>query len=92
MLRPYSHVLWAFVLVFVNDVKSGRVESQMYYYVVAIALANLIQACVVLPLFMNLILPFYLILDMFETAINVWSDACVTLAVSKDIESSGLET
>jgi Na+/H+-dicarboxylate symporter len=38
------------------------------------------------PLFMmGLILPFYTILDMIETALNVWSDACITLAVNKDI-------
>lgn len=33
---------------------------------------------------MGVILPFYAILDMFETAINVWSDACVTRAINKD--------
>jgi len=32
---------------------------------------------------MGVILPFYAILDMFETAINVWSDACVTRIVDK---------
>lgn len=30
---------------------------------------------------MGIILPFYTILDMFETAINVWSDICVTHCV-----------
>ena len=40
-----------------------------------------------LPLhFMSLILPFYLILDMLETAINVWSDACVTAVADKRYE------
>jgi Na+/H+-dicarboxylate symporter len=29
------------------------------------------------------ILPFYAILDMLESAINIWSDSCVTLAVNK---------
>jgi len=33
---------------------------------------------------MGVILPFYAILDMFETAINVWSDACVTCVVDKE--------
>lgn len=37
-----------------------------------------------LPLhFMTLILPFYLLLDMLETAINVWSDSCVTAVIDK---------
>ncbi len=35
-----------------------------------------------LPLtLMGVILPFYALLDMLESAINIWSDSCVTLAV-----------
>lgn len=206
-------VLWAFVLVFVRDMKSGAVDDKMYFYIAAIMIANFLQAFVVLPIFLkakglpvfktvrgmtpalltaffsksssatlpitlncvqqnlkarkdvssftiplcttinmnacaafiyitvifvaqssgivftgwdyifwfflsivgaignagvpmgcyfmasafvislgaptyllSLILPFYLLLDMFETAINVWSDSCITLAVSKDID------
>lgn len=37
---------------------------------------------------MGMILPIYGFLDMLETAINVWSDACVTKALSKDLEST----
>lgn len=37
-----------------------------------------------LPLtLMAIILPFYALLDMLETAINVWSDACVTCVVNE---------
>ncbi len=36
---------------------------------------------------MGVILPFYTILDMFETAINVWSDACVTRVVDKELSA-----
>lgn len=32
---------------------------------------------------MTLILPFYNFIDMLETAVNVWSDACVTTLVDK---------
>lgn len=32
---------------------------------------------------MTLILPFYSFIDMLETAVNVWSDACVTTLVDK---------
>ncbi len=32
---------------------------------------------------LGVILPFYAILDMLESAINIWSDSCVTLAVNK---------
>lgn len=39
------------------------------------------------PLYMmGLILPFYTVLDMIETALNVWSDGCVTVAVDKDVK------
>lgn len=31
---------------------------------------------------MGVILPFYGLIDMLETALNVWSDACVTKIVN----------
>ncbi len=38
------------------------------------------------PLYMmGLILPFYTVLDMIETALNIWSDSCITIAVDKDL-------
>ncbi|MBS0286800.1 MAG: dicarboxylate/amino acid:cation symporter [Proteobacteria bacterium] len=37
-----------------------------------------------LPLtLMGIILPFYALLDMLESAINIWSDSCVTVAVNQ---------
>lgn len=33
---------------------------------------------------MGIILPVYTILDMFETAINVWSDICITRVIHKE--------
>lgn len=33
------------------------------------------------------ILPFYAFIDMLESAINVWSDSCVTAMVNKDLSS-----
>jgi len=42
-----------------------------------------------LPLeIMGLILPMYALLDMIETALNVWSDACVTAVVDRDLATS----
>lgn len=35
------------------------------------------------PTLMGIILPFYGLIDMVETALNVWSDTCVTTVVSK---------
>ncbi|MDP0561709.1 MAG: dicarboxylate/amino acid:cation symporter [Candidatus Endonucleobacter sp. (ex Gigantidas childressi)] len=34
-----------------------------------------------------IILPFYAFIDMLESAINVWSDACVTAVVDKDMQA-----
>lgn len=35
---------------------------------------------------LGIILPFYSMIDMLETAINVWSDSCVTAVVNKEIK------
>lgn len=38
------------------------------------------------PLYMmGLILPFYTVLDMIETTLNIWSDACITVTVDKEL-------
>ncbi len=37
---------------------------------------------------LGMILPLYAFLDMVETALNVWSDACVTLVVAKEVEAT----
>lgn len=37
---------------------------------------------------MGIILPFYNLIDMVETSLNVWSDSCVTLAINQDIKKS----
>jgi Na+/H+-dicarboxylate symporter len=34
---------------------------------------------------LGLILPFYSVIDMIETSLNVWSDACVTQVVDQKI-------
>lgn len=35
---------------------------------------------------MGMILPLYAVIDMIETALNVWSDCCVTAVVAKELE------
>lgn len=48
-------------------------------------LSSAILASMGIPLqIMGVILPFYAIIDMLESGINVWSDACVTAVVAKD--------
>lgn len=36
---------------------------------------------------MGVILPVYAVIDMIESAINIWSDSCVTLIVDKDLKT-----
>jgi len=41
---------------------------------------------------MGVILPFYALIDMLETTINVWSDSCVTMIVEKKHQHSSVTT
>ena len=48
-------------------------------------LSSAILASMHVPLqLMGIILPFYAMIDMLESGINVWSDACVTAIVAKE--------
>lgn len=40
---------------------------------------------------MGVILPFYALIDMLETALNVWSDSCVVKVVDNKVISEGVE-
>ena len=52
-------------------------------------LASALLAASDVPLsMMGMILPVYALLDMLETAINVWSDACITALVDRDLRVS----
>lgn len=49
-------------------------------------LSSAILAAMNMPLnLLGVILPFYTLIDMLETAINVWSDSCVTAVVHKEV-------
>lgn len=55
-------------------------------------LASLLLTSTGIPLvFMGLILPFYPILDMIETAVNVWSDICITKITDKKLKEGALQ-
>lgn len=60
----------------------GNAGVPMGCYFLTIALLNTMNVPINL---MFVILPFYLLLDMLETAINVWSDLCVTKVVDEEI-------
>lgn len=52
-------------------------------------LSSAILAAMNVPLnILGIILPFYAIIDMIETALNVWSDLCVTAIVEKEVKES----
>ena len=49
-------------------------------------LASSLLSAMGIPLtLMGVILPVYALIDMVETAINIWSDSCVTLIVDRDV-------
>jgi len=49
-------------------------------------LSSAFLAAMQVPLnIMGVILPFYALIDMVETSLNVWSDACVTAIVQKEL-------
>lgn len=39
---------------------------------------------------LGVILPFYTLIDMLESAINVWSDSCVTVIVQKEVDQESV--
>ena len=56
-------------------------------------LSSAILAAMNVPLsILGIILPFYTLIDMIETAINVWSDASVTAIVEKEVKVEALVT
>lgn len=58
----------------------GNAGVPMGCYFIASALLSAMNVPLTL---MGVILPFYALLDMLESAINIWSDACVTLVVNE---------
>lgn len=78
-----SLIQWTFLS---TIIAMGHAGVPMGCYFLASALV--VQANLPLTL-MGIILPFYSLLDMFESAINLWSDSCIALIVDKsDAQSS----
>ena len=73
---------WLFVSVFAAV---GNAGVPMGCYFLTFSLMSAIGAPVAV---LGLILPIYTIIDMVETAENVWSDSCVCAMTSHDIEKS----
>lgn len=76
-----DYVLWILLSTFAAIGNAG-VPMGCYF------LSSAILAGMGVPLeILGLILPLYAVIDMIETALNVWSDSCVTLAVDLDEKS-----
>ncbi|MGE3320246.1 MAG: dicarboxylate/amino acid:cation symporter [Candidatus Berkiella sp.] len=75
-LSMMEKITWIFIA---TIAAIGNAGVPMGCFFIASALLTTMN----LPLtLMGIILPFYALLDMLESAINIWSDSCVTLAVN----------
>lgn len=79
IFTPIELIAWIFIA---TIAAIGNAGVPMGCYFLSLALLTAMNV----PLnLMFVILPFYAFLDMVETSINVFSDACVTAAVDKDL-------
>ena len=85
-LQPFSLSILPFLLlwILVSVVSAiGNAGVPMGCYFLTISLMSGIGAPVAI---LGIILPIYTIIDMVETAENVWSDSCVSTMVDKDLQ------
>lgn len=84
VFSPVEMVLWIFIAT-VAALGNAGVPMGCYF------LASAFLAAMNVPLnILGIILPFYSLIDMLETAINVWSDSCVATVVHKETEAYAL--
>lgn len=77
-----TRIIWLFISVFSAI---GNAGVPMGCYFLTLSLMSGVNAPIGI---MGIILPIYTIIDMIETAENVWSDSCVCAMVNKDISKS----
>lgn len=76
---PIEMIVWIFVAT-IAAVGNAGVPMGCYF------LSSAFLAAMDVPLnILGVILPFYTMIDMLETAINVWSDSCVLAVVDKEV-------
>ncbi len=73
-------VAWIFIATFAAV---GNAGVPMGCYFLTLSLVSSMNIPVAL---MGIILPVYAIIDMIETALNVWSDSCVANIVNKEVK------
>ncbi len=75
-------ILWLFISV-LSAVGNAGVPMGCYFLTLSLMLGMNAPIGI-----MGIILPIYTIIDMIETAENVWSDSCVCAMVDKDMQKS----
>lgn len=83
---PVEMIAWIFIAT-IAAVGNAGVPMGCYF------LSSALLAAMDMPLnILGVILPFYTLIDMLETTVNVWSDACVTAVVHKEVSEKILAT
>jgi len=84
VFQPWELIAWIF-LATLAAIGNAGVPMGCYF------LASAFLVAMDVPLhFLGAILPVYTMLDMLETAINIWSDACVTIVVDQDLKAENM--
>jgi Na+/H+-dicarboxylate symporter len=83
---PLEMVVWI-VVATIAAIGNAGVPMGCYF------LSSAFLAAMNVPLnILGIILPFYTLIDMLESAINVWSDSCVATVVNKEVaEAQSME-
>lgn len=75
-------VLWIFIAT-IAAIGNAGVPMGCYF------LSSALLAAMNVPLYiLGIVLPFYSMIDMLESAINVWSDSCVTAVVDQEVHET----
>ena len=82
VLTPSVILIWVFIAV-ISAIGNAGVPMGCYFLTLSLMSGNGNPVWI-----MGIILPVYALIDMIETAVNVWSDSCVCAMVDKDITGS----
>ena len=81
----YQMIMWIF-LATIAAIGNAGVPMGCYF------LTSAFLTSMNVPLYlMGLILPIYTIIDMLESALNVWSNSCICQVVDKEIKETASE-
>lgn len=81
-LTLQTMLLWVFIAV-ISAVGNAGVPMGCYFLTLSLMSQNAMPVGI-----MGIILPIYTIIDMIETAENVWSDSCVNAMVAHDVKET----